>query len=190
MKDDIKEILEEMKSIIDTGKDRNGIKVDGYGFHGKDLKLLYDCITNLQQEIKEANDSITWWTNRFKAVERDNKELKEELEEEKRIEEADLKTIQQLEEENETRQQDINNLTYQLAKMKEENERLKEEIDRQSKAQVILDDMLADYNYRIDRAIEYIQNNMQYDNNIDDNWVMTDDLLNILQNGSDENTNN
>lgn len=43
-----------------------------------------------------------------------------------------------------------------------------------------------DYKQRIDKAIEYILNNMQYDDNIDDNWVMINDLLNILQNGSDK----
>lgn len=37
-----------------------------------------------------------------------------------------LDYITNLQQENETRQQDINNLTYQLAKMKKENERLKE----------------------------------------------------------------
>lgn len=49
MNDEINEILAEMKSIIDTGKNRNGIKVDGYGFHGRDLKLLYDYIISLQE---------------------------------------------------------------------------------------------------------------------------------------------
>jgi len=34
---------------------------------------------------------------------------------------------------------------------------LQEEIERQSKAQVILDDMLADYKSRIDKAVEYIK---------------------------------
>lgn len=53
MNDEIREMLEEMKSIIDTGKDINGIKVDGCGFHGRDLKLLYDYITNLQEENEE-----------------------------------------------------------------------------------------------------------------------------------------
>ena len=32
----------------------------------------------LSQEIIELNDSITWWSNRFNAVERDNRKLKKE----------------------------------------------------------------------------------------------------------------
>ena len=47
-----------------------------------DKKELYKQIDDLQQkvdqlekELKEANDSISWWSNRFKAVERDNKQL-------------------------------------------------------------------------------------------------------------------
>lgn len=84
MKDEIKEILDYL---------RNDEWEIGYGDYEKSLfkseiKMLLDYITNLQQEIKEANDIITWWTNRFKAVERDNRELKEELEEEKRIDKA------------------------------------------------------------------------------------------------------
>ena len=33
-----------------------------------------------EEELKSANESITWWSNRFKAVERDNKKLNEALE--------------------------------------------------------------------------------------------------------------
>lgn len=29
-----------------------------------------------QEELKSANESITWWQNRFKAVERDKKDYK------------------------------------------------------------------------------------------------------------------
>ena len=43
-----------------------------------DKKPLLNYITNLQEELKETNESLTWWTNRFNAVERDNKELKQE----------------------------------------------------------------------------------------------------------------
>lgn len=56
MNDEIKEMLEQMKSIAITGKDKNGIKVDGYGLQQNGLKLLLDYITNLQQEIEKLND--------------------------------------------------------------------------------------------------------------------------------------
>ena len=151
MNDELKNILDEFMNF-DFNSQSERMEINEY-----ERNILKDYITNLQQEIKEANDSITWWTNRFKAVERDNKELKEELEEEKRIEEADLKTIQQLEEENETRQQDINNLTYQLAKKKEENERLKGDNEFLKK--------------------EIIKLERKY---------LKGDLLNILQNGSEK----
>lgn len=55
-------------------------------FHLEDLKKVKDYITNLQQEnkqlkeeLKEANDNIIWWSNRFNAVERDNRQLKNEI---------------------------------------------------------------------------------------------------------------
>lgn len=36
---------------------------------------LQQKVEQLKKELKEANDSISWWSNRFKAVERDNKQL-------------------------------------------------------------------------------------------------------------------
>lgn len=75
-------------------------------------------------------------------------------------------------------------------------EKLEEEIKRQSKAQVILDDELADlidYKSRIDKAIEYIENNSLYEEEYDYDYeensylIGTDDetakkeLLAILQ---------
>lgn len=108
-------------------------------FHITEYTRFWNYITNLQQEIKEANDSITWWTNRFKAVERDNRELKEEIE-------------------------------------------------RQSKAQVILDDMLADYGYRIDKAIEYINTHddcIYQEKGLNEDSL--NDLLNILQGENNDN---
>lgn len=62
-----------------------------YGMTYKELQRCHDfrCdevlkqdkeIESLQQEIKELNDDIIWWTNRFNAVERDNRELKANLE--------------------------------------------------------------------------------------------------------------
>ena len=50
MNKEIKEMLEQMKIIQETGKDKNGIKVDGFGLQQYDLKILLDYITNLQQE--------------------------------------------------------------------------------------------------------------------------------------------
>ena len=44
---------------------------------------LENKITNLQEEIKSANESITWWSNRFNAVQEENKKLKNKLKEEK-----------------------------------------------------------------------------------------------------------
>lgn len=50
MNKEIKKMLEQMKIIAITGKDKNGIKVDGYGLQQNGLKILLDYITNLQQE--------------------------------------------------------------------------------------------------------------------------------------------
>ena len=121
------------------------------------IKQILDYITNLQQEIKEANDSITWWTNRFKAVERDNRELKQE------------------------------------------NERLKEELFKSVNNTNNSMELTEDYKSRCEKAIEYIENEMPYleepdeeIERIDGSIYMTmkeydkNIILNILQNGSEE----
>ena len=47
-----------------------------------------DYIANLQQELKEANESVEWWTNRFKAIQKENenfRKLKERYQLEKEV---------------------------------------------------------------------------------------------------------
>lgn len=81
MKDEIKEkfySLEELKRTIDC-YDGYLDNEEVYYFIGA-LRFAYDYITNLQEELKSANESITWYSNRFKAVERDNRKLKEIVE--------------------------------------------------------------------------------------------------------------
>lgn len=81
MNDELKEILE-----FKENADYKRLSVD-------EIVILQDYITNLQQdntmyaqlkdeyeeeikdlqqELKEANESVEWWTNRFKAVEKEN----------------------------------------------------------------------------------------------------------------------
>ena len=42
------------------------------------IYLLEKENKQLKEELVSANESITWWNNRFNAVTRDNKQLKEE----------------------------------------------------------------------------------------------------------------
>ena len=66
MKEEIKEILKIFK------KCEFGVCITKH-----DSRVLLDCITNLEKELQESNESITWWTNRFKAIEKENEKLKE-----------------------------------------------------------------------------------------------------------------
>ena len=75
MKDEIKEMLE-----LFSFTDENIVFGDIVELNSKQSHLLLDYITNLEQELQEANETITWWSNRFKAVERDNERLKEIVE--------------------------------------------------------------------------------------------------------------
>ena len=39
-------------------------------------KTILSYIEQLETDYKEANESVTWWTNRFNAIEKDNRNLK------------------------------------------------------------------------------------------------------------------
>lgn len=75
MTKEIKEILEYLKDKDDYIEDF-GISYKRIHIDNGDLKILLDYITNLQEELKSANDSISWHNNRFKAVARDKAKLR------------------------------------------------------------------------------------------------------------------
>lgn len=45
-----------------------------------ELSIAESIKQDYEEEIESLNESITWWTNRFNAVERDNRELRKETE--------------------------------------------------------------------------------------------------------------
>ena len=52
-------------------------------FYGDEEHFLLeydDEIEELKADIEEYRDSTTWWSNRFNAVERDNRKLRKEIE--------------------------------------------------------------------------------------------------------------
>ena len=107
-----------------------------------EIKEIIDCL-ELALDSESYKTLLDYITN-----------LQQEIEEEKRIEEADLKTIQRLE---------------------EENERLKEWKEDLLKENIELENIRKE-------AIEYIENPRH------EMSVLTyQNLLNILQNGSDDN---
>ena len=120
-------------------------------------------------EIKEDCDYKRLSIDEIKCLEDYITNLQEELEEEKRIEEKSLETI--------------NNL--------------QEEIERQSKAQIILANQITemyDYKSRCEKAVEYINKNQLYNFDYDkeelfeivSDRIAKDYLLHILQ-GDDKN---
>ena len=44
------------------------------------LSIAESIKQDYEEEIENLKESITWWTNRFNAVERDKRELKKEIE--------------------------------------------------------------------------------------------------------------
>ena len=77
MNDEIKEIIrlncEEEIEVKYFAKDDSIVDTT------MDYSQLLDYITNLQEELQESNESITWWANRFNAVERDKKDYKSRI---------------------------------------------------------------------------------------------------------------
>ena len=72
MNDELKEILayfEEYVKITDMHDSEPML-------NWKDLKIVLDYITDLQQEIKEANESVELWANRLKKKKKENEYLK------------------------------------------------------------------------------------------------------------------
>lgn len=72
MKDEMKEIIDKLRS-----DDYYEKKYQKSVYYERDLKKLEDCIANLQEELKSANESITWWQNRFNVLQEENERLKE-----------------------------------------------------------------------------------------------------------------
>lgn len=156
------ELLDYITNLEDTLIDKQEC-IDAYNeiINNRDKE-----ITNLQQEIQEANDSITWWTNRFRAVERENKRLKGEL----------------------------NCKEYFSSIMSEDTEFViltKNNYDRQQKD---IELELIDYKSRLEKANNQLKIIMQIikeqpTRNIEDDEWLENRLIgvtNILQNGSDD----
>ena len=159
MNNEIKEILEGMEEIADCT-----FTTDTFELNFEDTKQLLDYITKLQEDIRIGQEIIA--------------DYKEELEEEKRINEADLKLIDKLE---------------------EENEKLKEDLESQKSLTLSYSTASHDFYTRINKAIEYIKENIadvdfikkNYNidrfNDFDISINNVIDLLDILQNGGEDN---
>lgn len=149
-----------MNDKIEEILDKLYLKFEKAGLTAPEYSDLRYYITNLQAELQEANDSITWWSNRFKAVERDNEELKQENESLR----ARIKTIKRL-----------------RRKQTQKKNKYKAIIFNEEKA-------LHNYKSRCEKASEYINCNKHenYDFEICLWEEDIDNLLNILQNGSEK----
>lgn len=215
MNDEIKEILEQMKSIAITGKDKNDIKVDGYGLQQNELKILLDYITNLQQAIEVKNERIkeeqqekeryikfynelNIWNKELQQENEDNlkciKSLKEQLE-------SVIKNNQELLEKWHKNNDKIVNLISENERLKQDYINLRNYIKMRNVSTEVEDKALLynieleninkkkylDYKSRCEKAIEYVKRfTSSYDKCEFDGWANPQHLVDILQNGSDE----
>ncbi len=126
----------------------------------QEIEQLQNRITELEASIQEANDNATWWHNRYNAMEEINKQH-QELNQELR-QKLDCKEI--------LKQGMPENTEFVIL--------TKANYDRQQKD---IELELIDYKLRVEKAIEYIEeNNFHYMNE----YALErfrNDLLNILQ---------
>jgi DNA repair exonuclease SbcCD ATPase subunit len=155
MKDEIKEILDKLKNHIEGIRYANLTKYE--------LRILLDYITNLQEELKSANESISWWQNRFNAVEKQNNRLKGENQ--------DIKDTLQ------DKLDYIGHLKELCDKYEEEHSTAfnlwKTNIIENVPALSDMQEKLEDYKSRNEKAIEYIKIGLA-------NEKEAEELLNIL----------
>ena len=113
-------------------------------FDNQKIANLQEEIEELKANLYEANDSVTWWNNRYNAIVKQNddnhKKLVKEQEENKNLKNEQISKYQTLKE------------------LQEENDKLEDIIkkDRLFTECRIRD--YIDYKARIDKAIEYIGN--------------------------------
>ena len=134
-------------------------KIKAY-YVANDIDEIIDYITNLQQENQELNDSITWWNNRFNAVQRNYEELKQENEiiiNELKLQKGATRLFK-------------NDLANVMGNFMET------ELDAYEKQEK----ELQDYKSRKEKAVEYIKINFVED------IITVKTLLNILNGRSDE----
>lgn len=156
----------EIKEILD--KYLNSLI--SYPFQRKDKEYILDCITNLQDQVNAL-------VNVKDKLLEENEYLK------MNNPEQNMKHFKII---NENKRK-INNLREQNIDLKQENERLK--------IKLLQEQNIANYKSRIEKAIEYVKNEMPYlempDDFYEDNHKMVEydknDLLNILQGGKDDN---
>ena len=94
-----------------------------------ELEKALKEIEELKAEIKELNDDNVWWTNRFNAVERDNRELKQVIERQDKEIDRLNKEIERLQNDCEMEQIQANHFMSLSDYLDEELERLQNIIE-------------------------------------------------------------
>ena len=179
MNNEIKEILEHLKNEYWRKFPEDGIPYKVLYMEERDL--LLDYITNLQQEKEDNLKCIKSLKEQLESVIKNNQELLEKWH-------KNNDKIVNLISENERLKENNSNMQEEMARVWEENERLKTVKPCMLNFQECY--VVKDYKSRCEKAIEYIKDNCSYEEDTKycyDDLCSSDvnDLLNILQNGSD-----
>ena len=168
MKDEIKEILDDIKDIL-SNKEVYDVEIDK-----EVLSLLLDYITNLQKTNKNHSKKLIELGDKITNLQQENKGL---------------------EAENETLRSDFKNQVEYTNEIAKENEKLNNLFEYNMQTLVNTDKLYEDYKSRCEKANNQLKIIMQIikeqpTRNIeDDEWLENRliGIVNILQNGSEEN---
>ena len=187
MNNEIEKMLDFIRDYLDKFSDS---QLD-IRFEYKDIKLLLNYITNLQELCNKYEEEHKTTFKEWQKDIQENEYLK--------LSNPEM-NIEHFRIINENKRK-IDNLRKQNKELQQENERLKLELSGYREAILRNDELLGlqDYKSRCEKAIERLREELSYYFNnctnqlVDDEWSdnapLINDLLNILQNGSEENEN-
>ncbi len=193
---EIEESINRIKSIVDFYKLNDENNYDYSDEVLISMKNLLSYIEQLELDYKEANESITWWTNRFSAVMREKKDLINKI---KNLNQQN-KIINELKEQLEKDKKELKERYNLVCKISEERKNKWLSLNEENE---ILFNTLKKYKLECEsngKIIHQLQNNRdkaiellnELSNLYDDNYTVSDkakDIINKLKGDSDGNRN-
>ena len=197
----------EIKEILDRFEKLNVNILYPFEMEASDCKKLLDYITNLQEQLHQASLDIQEltekdigcpsWCDKLTNLQQVNKNQAKRNSRQRLANQKQQELILKLQQENEYLNNELNNMTDYAKDLEQENERLKQELKDRPFMDYTTDvyEELEDYKSRCEKAIEYINKNKKVVSKYEakdtrlplDTFMWgVDNLLNILQNGSEK----
>lgn len=169
MKDEIKEILDNLKDIDKTSILKNN-----------DAKIILDYITNLQNENKKYDQCLTELTDNYKDLQKELTNLQQENKDIKDTLQDKLDYIGHLKELCDKYEEEHNTKFNEWVFDKRENERLTQGVTLLTNKLIDMTKEKEDYKSRNEKAIELIAKEFLCYDNESDEYIQGKRAINIL----------